>query len=89
LELVTAAVSVRGLAKDYGEVKAVKGVEFDVSPGETFGFLGPNGAGKTTTIGMLCTLVRPTAGSASVAGYDVVRQREDVRRPRCAPFRAG
>jgi len=80
LELVTAAVSVRGLAKDYGEVKAVKGVEFDVSPGETFGFLGPNGAGKTTTIGMLCTLVRPTAGSATVAGYDVVRQREDVRR---------
>jgi ABC-2 type transport system ATP-binding protein len=80
LELVTAAVSVRGLAKDYGEVKAVKGIEFEVAPGETFGFLGPNGAGKTTTIGMLCTLVRPTAGSASVAGYDVVRQREDVRR---------
>ena len=75
-----AAVSVRGLAKNYGEVKAVKGVEFEVAPGETFGFLGPNGAGKTTTIGMLCTLVRPTAGSASVAGYDVVRQREDVRR---------
>jgi ABC-2 type transport system ATP-binding protein len=75
-----AAVDVRGLEKDYGEVKAVKGVEFQVSSGETFGFLGPNGAGKTTTIGMLCTLVRPTAGSAAVAGYDVVRQREDVRR---------
>jgi ABC-2 type transport system ATP-binding protein len=77
---VTAAVAVRGLAKDYGELKAVKGVDFDISPGETFGFLGPNGAGKTTTIGMLCTLVRPTAGKATVAGYDVVRQREDVRR---------
>ncbi len=48
--------------------------------GETFGFLGPNGAGKTTTINMLCTLVTPTAGSASVAGYDVVRERDDVRR---------
>lgn len=80
MSLVGAAVAVRGLAKDYGEVKAVKGVEFDVSPGETFGFLGPNGAGKTTTIGMLCTLVRPTGGRATVAGYDVVHQREDVRR---------
>jgi ABC-2 type transport system ATP-binding protein len=74
------AVEVRGLRKDYGDVKAVKGVEFTVAHGETFGFLGPNGAGKTTTIGMLCTLVRPTAGRASVAGYDVVRRREDVRR---------
>ena len=68
------------LAQALISIQAVKGVEFDVAPGETFGFLGPNGAGKTTTIGMLCTLVRPTAGSASVAGYDVVRQREDVRR---------
>jgi len=74
------AVDVHGLRKDYGEVKAVKGVEFSVEGGETFGFLGPNGAGKTTTIGMLCTLVRPTAGRASVAGYDVVREREHVRR---------
>ena len=75
-----AAVEVRGLRKDYGEVQAVRGVEFSVEHGETFGFLGPNGAGKTTTIGMLCTLVRPSAGQARVAGYDVVRQREDVRR---------
>ena len=74
------AVTVRSLAKDFGEVKAVRGVDFDVTPGETFGFLGPNGAGKTTTIGMLCTLVAPTSGSASVAGYDVVRQRREVRR---------
>jgi ABC-2 type transport system ATP-binding protein len=51
-----------------------------VVAGEVFGFLGPNGAGKTTTINMLCTLVKPTAGSASVAGHDVVGERDDVRR---------
>jgi ABC-2 type transport system ATP-binding protein len=75
-----AAITVRGLAKRYGEVQAVGGVDFEVHRGETFGFLGPNGAGKTTTINMLCTLARPTAGSATVAGYDVVAQRDDVRR---------
>jgi ABC-2 type transport system ATP-binding protein len=74
------AIEVRGLVKDYGEVKAVKGVEFEVATGEVFGFLGPNGAGKTTTINMLCTLVKPTAGSAKVAGHDVVTERDDVRR---------
>jgi ABC-2 type transport system ATP-binding protein len=74
------AVTVRSLAKDFSEVKAVRGVDFDVAPGETFGFLGPNGAGKTTTIGMLCTLVKPSAGGARVAGYDVVHQRREVRR---------
>jgi len=73
-------VVVDDLAKDYGEVKAVRGVSFEVGTGETFGFLGPNGAGKTTTIGMLCTLVRPTAGRARVAGYDVSQRRADVRR---------
>jgi ABC-2 type transport system ATP-binding protein len=73
-------VSVRGLVKRYGDLEAVRGVDFDVAPGETFGFLGPNGAGKSTTINMLCTLVTPSGGSASVAGYDVVRQRDDVRR---------
>jgi ABC-2 type transport system ATP-binding protein len=74
------AVSVRGLEKRYGEIQAVRGIDFEVRPGETFGFLGPNGAGKSTTINMLCTLTRPTGGAASVAGYDVVRQRDDVRR---------
>jgi ABC-2 type transport system ATP-binding protein len=74
------AVSVKGLKKTYGKVEAVKGVDFEVAPGEVFGFLGPNGAGKTTTISMLCTLVGPTGGSASVAGYDVVRERDEVRR---------
>ncbi|TML99133.1 MAG: ATP-binding cassette domain-containing protein [Actinobacteria bacterium] len=75
-----AAVQVRDLAKRYGEVEAVRGIDFEVAAGETFGFLGPNGAGKTTTINMLCTLVRPTAGSARVAGHDVVTERDDVRR---------
>jgi ABC-2 type transport system ATP-binding protein len=76
----TTAIEVRGLVKNYDEVQAVRGVEFEVASGEVFGFLGPNGAGKTTTINMLCTLVKPTAGSASVAGHDVVRDRDDVRR---------
>ncbi|MBF8194129.1 ATP-binding cassette domain-containing protein [Nonomuraea sp. K274] len=75
-----AAVAVRGLRKTYGKVEAVKGVDFEVRPGEVFGFLGPNGAGKTTTISMLCTLVNPTGGSATVAGHDVVRERDEVRR---------
>ncbi|HEY8762626.1 MAG TPA: ATP-binding cassette domain-containing protein [Solirubrobacteraceae bacterium] len=74
------AIEVRGLVKRYGEIEAVRGVEFAVKTGEVFGFLGPNGAGKTTTINMLCTLVKPTAGSATVAGYDVMRERDDVRR---------
>jgi ABC-2 type transport system ATP-binding protein len=55
-------------------------VDFEVEPGEVFGFLGPNGAGKSTTINMLCTLARPTAGTATVAGHDVVRERDAVRR---------
>ena len=74
------AIVVDGLSKRFGELEAVKGVDFEVAPGEVFGFLGPNGAGKTTTINMLCTLVKPTGGSATVAGYDVVRERDDVRR---------
>lgn len=85
------AVEVRGLIKRYNvtngrsgkrhtEVEAVSGIDFDVVSGETFGFLGPNGAGKSTTINMLCTLAKPTAGSASVAGYDVVTERDVVRR---------
>jgi ABC-2 type transport system ATP-binding protein len=74
------AIAVRRLVKNYDAVEAVRGVEFEVATGEVFGFLGPNGAGKTTTINMLCTLVTPTAGSASVAGHDVVHERDDVRR---------
>jgi ABC-2 type transport system ATP-binding protein len=74
------AISVTGLTKTYGEIEAVRGIDFEVARGETFGFLGPNGAGKSTTISMLCTLARPTGGSARVAGLDVVGDRDRVRR---------
>src|SRR6185437_10275143 len=61
-------------------IEAVRGIDFEVSTGETFGFLGPNGAGKSTTIKILCTLADPTSGTARVAGHDVVRERDTVRR---------
>jgi ABC-2 type transport system ATP-binding protein len=77
---VAVAIKVDDLRKSFGELEAVRGVDFEVDAGEVFGFLGPNGAGKTTTINMLCTLAKPTAGSATVAGHDVVRERDDVRR---------
>jgi len=80
MDSATPAIDVRGLRKSYGEIEAVSGVSFEVLPGEVFGFLGPNGAGKTTTINMLCTLAKPTAGRALVAGHDVVTERDDVRR---------
>ena len=75
-----AAVVVRGLEKRFGEIEAVCGVSFDVAQGEVFGFLGPNGAGKSTTISVLCTLLMPSGGQASVAGHDVVHERDAVRR---------
>jgi ABC-2 type transport system ATP-binding protein len=74
------AVSAKDLVKRYDEVEAVRGIDLEVHSGETFGFLGPNGAGKSTTISMLCTLVRPSGGSARVAGHDVVSERDEVRR---------
>jgi ABC-2 type transport system ATP-binding protein len=71
----TPAVEVTRLVKTYpGGVEAVKGIDFEVAPGEVFGLLGPNGAGKSTTIGMLTTTVAPTSGSARLAGYDVATQ---------------
>jgi ABC-2 type transport system ATP-binding protein len=72
-------IAVQGLVKRYGKLEAVAGIDLDVTPGEVFGFLGPNGAGKTTTIQILCTLLRATEGSATVAGYDVTTQPDDVR----------
>jgi ABC-2 type transport system ATP-binding protein len=74
------AVYVRGLRKNYGELEAVRGIDLEVAPGEVFGFLGPNGAGKSTTIKILCTLAKPTAGEARVAGFDVATERDEVRR---------
>jgi len=74
------AVLADDLRKSYREVEAVKGVNFQVLAGETFGFLGPNGAGKSTTISMLCTIIHPTSGVARVAGFDVVRDQAQVRR---------
>jgi len=73
-------IDVRDLTKRFGTIEAVRGVTFTVAAGEIFGFLGPNGAGKTTTIKMLATLLRPTSGRASLAGYDVVARPGDVRR---------
>jgi len=69
-----------GRGKNTKEVRAVDGVDLDVHEGEVVGFLGPNGAGKTTTLRMLTTLLRPTAGTATVAGYDVVAESVQVRR---------
>ncbi|MBF4572773.1 ATP-binding cassette domain-containing protein [Herbiconiux sp. VKM Ac-1786] len=70
----------RGRGAEKVEVKAVAGVDIDVDEGEIVGFLGPNGAGKTTTLRMLTTLLTPTAGTATVAGYDVVTESQKVRR---------
>jgi ABC-2 type transport system ATP-binding protein len=69
-----------GLVRKFGDVEAVKGVNLEIRQGEIFGFLGPNGAGKSTTVRMLTTLLRPTGGSARVAGFDVVTQADQVRR---------
>ena len=75
------AVEVRGLRKTYpGDVEAVKGIDFEVATGEVFGLLGPNGAGKSTLIRMLVTLLPPTAGTALVGGFDIIKQADDVRR---------
>ncbi|MBD0735298.1 ATP-binding cassette domain-containing protein [Streptomyces sp. CBMA29] len=74
------AVEVRGLVKHYGETKALDGVDLDVRQGTVLGVLGPNGAGKTTLVRVLSTLVQPDAGSAWVAGYDVLKQPRQLRR---------
>ncbi len=73
------AISVEGLERRFETVTAVKDLSFTVANGEIFGFLGPNGAGKSTTIKMLCTMLRPTSGTASVNGYDVRREPSAVR----------
>jgi ABC-2 type transport system ATP-binding protein len=75
-----AAVTVRGLVKRFGPTTAVDGLDLELQAASVLALLGPNGAGKTTTIAMLCTLARPSAGEARVAGYDVVAERDEVRR---------
>jgi ABC-2 type transport system ATP-binding protein len=74
------AVTLRDLVKRFGDFTAVNGVSLDVREGEIFGFLGPNGAGKSTTIRMLCGLLEPTSGSGTVAGFDILREREQIKR---------
>jgi ABC-2 type transport system ATP-binding protein len=72
-------IAVSGLVKTYGNIEAVRGIDLAVRRGEIFGFLGPNGAGKSTTISVLCTLLKPTSGRASVAGIDVATDPDAVR----------
>jgi ABC-2 type transport system ATP-binding protein len=73
-------IKVSSLSKEFGTLKAVNGISFSVSEGEIFGLLGPNGAGKTTTIKMLTTLLKPTSGSAIVAGHDIKSDPNNVRK---------
>jgi ABC-2 type transport system ATP-binding protein len=74
------AIEVKNLTKRFGDFIAVDSLNFQVMRGEIFGFLGPNGAGKSTTIRMLCGILAPTEGSGSVAGYDIAKQSEDIRK---------
>ncbi|TDW95392.1 ABC-2 type transport system ATP-binding protein [Kribbella pratensis] len=73
------AIRVQGLEKSYGELKVLRGVDFDVAPGSIFALLGSNGAGKTTVVRILATLLKADAGTASVNGFDVATQPSDVR----------
>jgi len=72
-------ISVSGLTKRYGDVEAVRGIDFEVARGETFGFLGPNGAGKTTTVRMLATLISKTSGRAEVAGCEIGKEADELK----------
>ena len=74
------AIFVEGLAKHFGSVKALDGIDFEVPAGTVFGLLGPNGAGKTTAVRVLATILRPDGGRAEVMGYDVTHQGAAVRR---------
>jgi len=73
------AISARGLRRTFGDVTAVDGLDLEISRGEIYGLLGPNGAGKSTTVKMLCTLLSPSGGQATVAGYDIAAQAQQVR----------
>ena len=73
------SIKAQGLARYFGDVKAVDGLDLAIESGHIFGFLGPNGSGKTTTVKILATILAPTAGTAQVAGFDVTKQQEEVR----------
>ena len=77
---MTYALELHNLVKTFGSIRAVDGLSFAVAPGTIFGLLGPNGAGKSTTLKILTTLSRPSGGTASVLGFDVVKQPLEVRR---------
>jgi ABC-2 type transport system ATP-binding protein len=72
-------IEIRDLKKNYGKSEAIKGVNLDVIEGALFGFLGPNGAGKSTTINILCTMLRPSSGTAVIGGFDIIKQKSKVR----------
>jgi len=73
------AVEIKNLVKDYGNIRALKGISFNIEEGEIFGLIGPNGAGKTTTLRIIATLLSPTEGEVKVFGYDVRREGDKVR----------
>jgi ABC-2 type transport system ATP-binding protein len=73
------AVEANSITKQFGDIRALDGVSFNIKPGEIFGLIGPNGAGKTTTIRMVCTLIKPTSGTISIYGLDAVKQAEKAR----------
>src|SRR6266571_7789044 len=72
-------IEAQSLVREFKNVRAVRGIDLQVAPGEIYGFLGPNGAGKSTTVHMLTTLLPPTAGTATVAGHDIVKAGPKVR----------
>jgi ABC-2 type transport system ATP-binding protein len=79
MSAVDKGIVVEGLVRRFKDVEAVAGIDLSIRPGEIYGFLGPNGAGKSTTVHMLTTLLPPSAGRATVAGFDVVKQGPKVR----------
>lgn len=74
------AIKANGIVKDYGKVRALNGISFDVKPAEMFGLVGPDGAGKTTTIRLLCGLLSPTEGSAEIFGMDLVKEKVKIQK---------
>ncbi|MFN4190677.1 MAG: ABC transporter ATP-binding protein [Pseudothermotoga sp.] len=73
-------VEVNDLKKSYGNFKALKGITFEIQKGEIFGLIGPNGAGKTTTLRIICTLLKPDAGTVKVFGYDLLKEPQEIRK---------